>query len=253
MVFHYFFVFFIHNGMYFDYVGTKVYYKFSKRQENPVLLLLHGWGGNVHSFDMLGDLKKEFRVLEVDFPPFGKSEEGQDWSVFLYANMLISLCEKLNIEKCHILGHSFGGRIAILLGAIKKDLAQKIVLVGCAGMKPRRSLGYHIKVAIYKTKKRLGRDISNYGSKDFLSLSPNMKKTFLKIVNTHLEEYAKMLNGQVLIVYGDKDKETPLYMGKRLNKLIKNSSLVVMRDCSHFCYNEKPFEFCKLVEKFLKG
>ncbi len=239
--------------MYFDYIGTKVHYKFSKKQNGQVLILLHGWGGNINSFKQIEDLKKHFKVLEVDFPPFGKSEEGQEWSVFSYANMLISLCEKLKIEKCHILGHSFGGRIAILIGAIKKDLVDKMILVGCAGMKPRRSLKYYLKVANYNIRKKMGKDVSNFGSSDYRALSSNMKKTFSRIVNTHLEEYAKMLSQEVLIIFGDEDKETPLYMGKRLNKLIKNSSLVVMKKCSHFCYVEKPYEFCLLTKKFLRG
>lgn len=239
--------------MYFDYVGTKVHYRFSKKQGREVLVLLHGWGGSVNSFAPLEELKKDFRVLEVDFPPFGKSGEGQNWSVFSYANMLISLCDKLKIEKCHIFGHSFGGRIAILVGAIKKDMVDKIVLVGCAGMKPKRSLKYFLKVASFKIKKRLGKDVSKCGSSDYLSLSPNMKKVFSRIVNTHLEEYAKMLPQKVLIVSGDKDKETPLYMARRLKKLIKNSTLVVMKDCSHFCYLEKPYEFCLLAKEFLRS
>jgi len=239
--------------MYFDYVGTKVHYKFSKRQNAQVLILLHGWGGSMDSFKQIEELKKHFKVLEVDFPPFGKSEEGRDWSVFSYANMLISLCEKLKIEKCHILGHSFGGRIAILVGAIKKDLVEKIILVGCAGMKPKRNMAYFFKVANFKLQKRLGKDVSNFGSNDYRELSPNMKKTFSRIVNTHLEEYAKMLTQETLIVFGNEDKETPLYMGRRLNKLIKNSSLVVMKNCSHFCYAEKPYEFCSLAKKFLRG
>lgn len=230
-----------------------MHFKFSKKRGKRVLLLLHGWGGCINSFRPLEKLKEEFSVLEIDFPPFGKSEEGQDWNVFSYANMLISLCEHLKIEKCHILGHSFGGRIAILIGAIKKGMVEKIVLVGCAGMKPRRKLSYYLKVANYKLQKAFKKDLSKFGSSDYRSLSPNMKKTFSRIVNTHLEEYAKMLSQEVLIVFGDKDKETPLYMGKRLNGLIKNSRLVVMKDCSHFCYAEKPYEFCKLALDFLRG
>lgn len=240
--------------MLYNYVGTQVHYRFSKKKEGEVLLLLHGWQGNIKSFDCLKELKSKFRVLELDFPPFGKSDEPNGWNVFSYANMVISLCEHLKLTKCHILGHSFGGRIGILISAIKSSVeVDKLVLVDSAGLKPKRNLSYHLKNATYRMKKSLGLDVSNYGSPDYKLLSPNMKKTFSSIVSTHLEEYAKLIKQNTLIIVGENDTETPVYMAKRLNKLIKNSSLYIMKDTTHFCYLEKPYEFKKLVLNFLRG
>lgn len=238
--------------MYFYYAGTRVHYKYSKKKKGEVLLLLHGWGQDGNSFNALKALKRDFRALTVDFPPFGKSEEGQNWNVFSYANMVISLCEHLKIEKCHILGHSFGGRVGILLSVLQKNLVNRLVLVDSAGMKPKRKFSYYLKSFEYKIRRVFGFDTSHLGSSDYKKLSPNMKKTFSRIVSTYLEEYASMIEQKTLIVFGEKDKETPLYMGKRLNKLIKNSRLVVFKGCSHFSYLEKPYEFCKLVKAFLE-
>jgi len=252
-IFHEFFYYLINRGMYFYYAGTKVHYNFSKKKKGEALVLLHGWGGSISSFDAIKKLKDHYMVLIVDFPPFGKSEEGQEWNVFSYANMLISLCEHLKIEKCHILGHSFGGRVGILVSVIQKSLVKKIILVDSAGMKPRRKPFYYFKNLEYKIRKFFRFDTSQFGSSDYKALSPNMKKVFSRIVSTHLEEYASMITQETLLVFGEKDKETPLYMGKRLNKLIKNSKLIVFKGCSHFCYLERPYEFCKLVIEFLEG
>lgn len=238
--------------MYFNYVGTKVHYKFSKKKNAEVLILLHGWEGCADNFNGILELKKHYKTLEIDFPPFGKSGEPKGWNVFSYANMLISLCEHLNIKKCHILGHSFGGRVAILVSVIQKELVEKIVLVDSAGMKPKRKMGYYLKVTNYKLKKLFGRDVSKYGSADYKKLSENMKKTFSSIVNTYLEEYAKMITQPTMIVFGRNDKETPVYMAKRLKKLIPNSQLHIIEDASHFCFIDKPKEFCKVVNKFLR-
>ncbi len=239
--------------MYFKYVCTKVHYRFSKKQEGDVLVLLHGWGCNINAFKSLDMLRKKFRVLELSFPPFGKSEEPENWNIFSYANMVISLCEHLNIKKAHFLGHSFGGRVAILVSVIQRDLVEKLILVDSAGMKPRRKISYYIKTAKYKIKKRLGLKTKNFGSSDFKVLSPNMKKVFSSIVTTHLEEYAAIIKQNTLIVFGEKDKDTPIYMARRLNKLIENSKLVIFKDCGHFCYLEKPYEFCKIASDFLRS
>lgn len=239
--------------MFFNYSGTKVHYKCSGKREGKVLVLLHGWGCDIDAFKVVGSLKKDYKVVELSFPPFGKSDEPEGWNIFSYANMVISLCEHLNIEKACFLGHSFGGRVAILISVIQPQLVEKLVLVDSAGMKPRRKISYYIKTATYKVKKKLGLKIENLGSKDYVVLSPNMKRVFTSIVSTHLEEYASMIKQKTLIIFGEADKETPLYMARRLNKLIKNSTLVVMKNCGHFCYLEKPYEFNKLVTEFLRS
>ena len=239
--------------MFFKYARTRVQYKFSRKKSGDVLVMLHGWQCDINSFKMLESLKRKYRVLEVSFPPFGKSSEPINWNVFSYANMIISLCEHLNIKKAHFLGHSFGGRVSILVSVIQPELVGRLILVDSAGMKPRRKISYYIKTAKYKIKKKLGMNISKLGSMDYVSLSPNMKKVFSSIVSTHLDEYASMIKQKTLIVFGENDKETPLYMARRLNKLIKNSTLVVMEECSHFCFQEKPYEFCKIVKSFLRS
>ena len=239
--------------MLFNYVGTKVHYRLSRKKEGEVLVLLHGWGASMQSFSCLQELKKEYRFLEIDFPPFGKSEEPSAWNVFSYANMVISLCRHLGIQKCHILGHSFGGRVAILVSVIQTELVDKVILVDSAGMKPRRKLGYYFRLAEYKLKKKLGMEVSKCGSPDYRNLSLNMKRVFLSIVSTHLEEYAKLMKQKTLIVFGENDTETPLYMARRLNRLIANSTLVVFDNCSHFCFQEKPHEFCKTTLQFLRN
>ncbi len=239
--------------MFYCYDNTKIYYRFKKKKNAQTLVLLHGWGANGKSFSMLSYLKRDYQTLEIDFPPFGKSEEAQGWNVFSYANMVISLCQHLKIDKCHILGHSFGGRVAILISAFQKELVDKVVLVDSAGMKPKRKHSYYFKKMEFWLRKRFGLDTSLMGSSDYRSLSPNMKKTFSRIVSTHLEEYASLMKQKTLIIFGKNDKETPVYMAKRLNKLIKNSHLIIIEGCGHFCFQEKPHKFCLKVGQFLRS
>lgn len=243
----------INKAMVFDYVGTKVFYKINRKKDKPFLVFLHGWQGSLTNFQNLTRLKSRYSTLQIDFPPFGKSKEPKDWNVFSYANMVISLCEHLKIKNAYFLGHSFGGRICILVGIIKPELASRLILVDSAGVKPKRKIGYYLKKTKFTMLKLLGCDTSMIGSKDYIVLNSNMKKTFSSIVSTTLEEYACKLEQKTLIVFGERDRETPIYMAKKLQKCIKNSTLYIMKNCGHFCFLEKPFEFCEVVLDFLEG
>lgn len=192
-------------------------------------------------------------VLMVDFPPFGKSDKSiLDWNIFTYAGMLMSLCEHLSIEKADFLGHSFGGRIAIIISAVKRSLVRSLVLVDSAGMKPRRKIRYYFRLFSFKIRRYLHLKTSGYGSKDYMALSPEMQQTFKSIVGTYLEVYAKKIFVPTLIVWGKKDKETPLYMAKRLNRLIKDSRLEIIDNGGHFSFLDCPLEFFSIVYQFLE-
>ena len=78
-----------------------------------------------------------------------------------------------------------------------------------------------------------------------------MKKSFIKIVNEHLDGYLDKITNPTLLIYGSEDEETPLYMAKRFNKGIKNSRLSVYEGAGHFCFIDKPLKFNLEVKEFL--
>ncbi len=236
--------------MFYNYNGTKIYYKLIGADLKRTVLLLHGWGRSHEDFDGLAELFSGRSFLAIDFPPFGKSAKDiEGWGIFTYAQMVMSLCEHLNIKSVDIVAHSFGGRVATILSAVECSFVHSCVLVGSAGMKPKRGIKYHCKVFKYKFCKKMGKNLQNQGSPDYQALSPEMKKTFVNVVETHLEEYAKQIKTKTLIVWGMEDKETPLYMAKRLNKLIKNSHLELLNG-GHFAFKENKYRFFNLVKKF---
>ena len=237
--------------MKYEYRDCKIFYKFIDRKSEAVNIFLHGWGSDHKALLFCKDLTKG-SCLFVDFPPFGQSDKRPvDWNIFTYANMLIALCRSLNIKKYNLVGHSFGGRIAIILAVLCKDEVKSLVLVDSAGVKPRRSLSYYIKVGTYKIKKKLKLDVSNYGSCDYLALDKNMRKVFNSVVNTHLDEFLPYIKCDSLIIFGKQDKTTPIYMAKRLHKKIKNSSLIVLEDAGHFCFVDRKLEFSENLKNFL--
>ncbi len=237
--------------MIYNYNGVNVYYTFfNKKSRNPIILL-HGWGSNCEIFNEIVKSFPDKSFLAVDFPPFGKSDSVvEGWGIFTYVSMLISLCEHLGIEQCNLVGHSFGGRVAIIFSAIKCTDVQSCVLIDSAGMKPKYSIKRQFKIIKYKLKKYFGKSVENMGSKDYLALSPEMRKTFINIVNTFLEGYCEMITAKTMIIWGENDTETPIYMAKKLNKKIRNSRLEILNDAGHFSFLDCPLQTYRLLKEF---
>ncbi len=240
--------------MEFIYRDVKIFYKLKNRKKYVTNIYLHGWGQNWKSLEFCDDYLRNENSLFVDFPPFGESgKDIKDWSIFTYANMIVRLIEKLNLENVNLIGHSFGGRVSIIVSSILKNRVNKLVLVDSAGMKPRRNLKYRFDVFRYKLRKKLGKNISNFGSDDYKNLNSDAKKVFVNIVNTNLESFLPMIKCRTIILFGEKDNVTPIYMAKRLNKGIKNSKLCLIRNAGHFCFVDKRFEFVNLLKEFVEG
>lgn len=230
------------------------------QKKNTAIIFLHGWGGS--SVSWLGTAKimanLGFYSVVVDFAGFGKSAEPKTpFGVEDYMNEVVALVKSLNLTHLYVVGHSFGGRVAIMLTASKKLNVDKLVVVDSAGVLPRRGLIYKIKVKKYKwLKKKVecgkceAEKLNGYGSSDYVGLSPIMKQTFIKVVNQDLVPYAKKISTETLIVWGKKDKDTPMYMAKKLQKAIAGSSLVVLSS-GHYCYIDNSKDFIDELYAFL--
>ena len=183
--------------------------------------MLHGYLSSKESFAyQINALKLHFRVIAIDFSGFGLSPEPPyPFSVLDYANEVIALIDKLGVKTYSIIAHSFGGRVAVKIASRDKRL-NKLILTGSAGIKPRRKPSYYFKVWAYKLlKKFVSKErLKNFGSSEYKTLSPVMKKSYVKIVNEHLNKEYKQIKNPTLIIFGENDRETPLYMAKKIKK-----------------------------------
>ena len=91
--------------------------------------------------------------------------------------------------------------------------------------------------------------LEKFGSDDYKQLNDIMKQTFVKVVNEDLSDDARKISIPTLLVWGKKDKDTPLYMGKTFNKLIKNSKLIILNG-GHYCHIENLQEYSKICMQF---
>lgn len=213
---------------------------------------MHGWGGSCDSFRGLAlFLSKKFRVTLVDFYGFGSTPEAiVPITLDDYVLSIVRIMREYKMSDVTLVCHSFGGRVGIKLAAKYGYMVEKLILVDSAGVKPRRGIIYFYKVLTHKILNKLKVE-HNFGSEDYKKLSGTMRETFKNIVNEDLTPILSKINIRTLIIWGDKDKDTPIYMGKKLYKKIKGSELIIFEGCGHFTYVERHRAFCDIVNNFL--
>ncbi len=219
------------------------------------ILLLHGWGANKECFaKIIEELSTDFTVYAIDFLGFGASNDVlASYTIFDFAKDVERFINIIIGKPTIILGHSFGGRVCMILG--QKECVKSIIFVNSAGLFYRKSLKTRFKIWCYKRRKRMNNNYSNadikkFGSADYVEASPTLRRVMVRVVNTYLDDYAKKIDKPTLIIWGKKDKITPFYMAKTLHKYIKCSTIVSING-GHFCFLEDSKAFCASIFKFL--
>lgn len=246
-----------------DIDNTRIFYVESGK--GYPLVLLHGWGCDSIIFKHIQTFFSEwFRVVAIDFPGFGKSDTPDEpWDIYKYANITKKTIQALKLEKPILLGHSFGGRVSLIIAP--EIQSKKIILTGSAGIKPKRPLKYYIKVYSYKALKQLlnlpglkakrEEILEKYrqkaGSQDYKNAKPIMKQILVKVVNEDLRHLMPKISSPTLLLWGENDTATPLADGKNMEKLIPGSGLVIIKNAGHYCFIEKQNEFLIIANNFL--
>ena len=222
--------------------------------EGQAILLLHGWGSNANVFiDLQTALSESFKVFALNFPGFGGSDEPQaGWSCHEYANWVVTFMQKLHIDNPIVLGHSFGGRIALILN--DRVQLSRLILTGSAGLifkKKKTEIAKYIHRFLKKgILRKVG--IRLFGSSDYKNATPQMREILKKVISEDLEGYARKVCIPTLLVWGENDTETPLAMGRKFNELISHSRLEVIRNGGHYCFLDNKNAFFKLVNTFIR-
>lgn len=220
------------------------------------VVLLHGWGQNIAMMKPIGDrLQKNHRITILDFPGFGESEEPKTaLTVYDYCEILEELLKKLKVKKPVIMGHSFGGRIAIIYAS--RNEVEKVVLFGSPCI--RKEVKPSLKLRMLKSLKKIpginkleGFAKNHMGSRDYKNASEIMKKILVNVVNEDLSEYAKKINVPTLLIWGDRDTEAPVEDAKELEKIIPDAGLIVLPNSTHYAYLENLPQVINILNNFL--
>lgn len=242
-----------------------VAFNFSAEGDGLPVVLMHGWGCDHTTLARIErQLTPFFKVYSVDFPGFGKSGEPQTvWGVDDYARLMEEFMRREGIERPILLGHSFGGRVGILL-ASRNDV-RKLILVDAAGIKPRHSFSYYAKVYTYKAVKRMlplicGREkgealLNRYrkrvGSSDYSDASVRMRQILSRVVNEDLKFALPKIACPALLIWGEADTATPIADARVMEKLIPDAGLVSFPGVGHYSFLENPYQFDAVLGSFL--
>jgi pimeloyl-ACP methyl ester carboxylesterase len=239
--------------------------KYEDEGEGHVILILHGWRRSMSDFDEITKiLKNNYRIIRVDLPGFGETQmPSKTWKLDDYVDFIKSFIEKLEIKPYTLVGHSFGGRIIIKGTAEKKLEAEKIILISAAGVKMdafRKKIFQllakigdivsYIPPLIF-VRKKLKHKFYKIIDSDYLE-SGNMKEVFKAVIEEDLTSFAKEIKKDTLLIWGDKDIQTPLKDGKFLNSLIADSRLEIIPNCGHFVHQEEPQKVADIISNFVR-
>lgn len=230
-------------------LGVEIEYETYGTGSTPVLLL-HGWGGNLKSLSSFGNmLKNNFCVHALTFPT---QAHNQPLDMPFYVMLIKKFIEENNLLNCIVICHSFGARVALMLAA-QTNYISKLVVIAGAGIKPKFNLITWLKIKIYKLKKKLNLLSKNkvYGSADYKQLNNVQKQTFNNVISFDITKYCYYISCPTLLIWGNKDAQTPIYMAKKLQRIIKNSKLVIMKNCGHFVFEENFTQCFDEIERFL--
>ncbi len=224
------------------------------------IIFLHGWRSESSVWKNLAKNlpSREFMSYLIDLPGFGESPAPKvAFGVQDYARLVNNFAEKQGVKSAIIVGHSFGGRIGIVLAAKYPDLVGKLVLVDSAGIKkeyPGREKMAKIVKPLFKPKFMHGLRQKIYkriGSEDYLA-TPALTETYLKVINQDLTSELSKIVQPTLLIWGADDVATPVSDAKIMKEKINNSKLEILEHAGHFSFLDQPEKFRRIFENYIK-
>lgn len=224
-----------------------------------VLLVLPGWKRPASEWIAVSkNLSDEYKIILLDLPGFGVSALPKStFGVYEYADFVKKFLEKLKIEKCTVIGHSFGGRLGIVLAAEGK-MVDKLILVDSGGIEQKSfytKLVGILRVFFYpilailpiSTKTRISNMIGSVDYKD----SGEMRKIFVKIVNQDLTVLLPKIKVPTVIIWGDRDNQLPVSETKIFKKEISGAKARIVWGAGHDPHLQKPEQLINILKEIL--
>lgn len=234
---------------------------------NQKLLILPGWGSNSQRWQKVKELLQEkgIEVLILDLPGFGFTPSPpKPWGRDDYLNWIFQQIKEKNWQKFNLLGHSFGGGLAVKMAAENPNLIEKLILISPAIIKRKSLKTYLFYWFAYFGKKIFSLPLLEKlqpqaqwfiyklaGTSDYYLADRIMKETMKKIAKENLEIILEKVKVPTLILWGKRDDVLPLKDAYKIKEKIKNSKLKILPRSKHSPHREEPEELAERIIKFL--
>jgi pimeloyl-ACP methyl ester carboxylesterase len=240
--------------------GLPVSYTEKNPKSKKTLIILHGWAHHSALWqNLIDNLETKDRIIALDLPGFGNTPlYPQTAGVKEYSEFVFHFIQKQKIKNPIILGHSFGGQIAIRYALDHGNHLDSLILVSPAGVRLRSQ---KTKLMIFLSKQinniklvlprpLLKRLIRIFTSNDYLDAAQEYKEILKLILDDDYSPRLKDISAPTHIIWGDGDMEIA-YNGKLMHEQIPNSTLDVMYGADHNPHLKKATELAAIMSKYL--
>lgn len=240
----------------FTYNDVSVNYEFIDNKKDLTLIYLHGWGQNIEMMIPIAKpFTKDYNVLIIDLPGFGKSSEPKSiWSLDDYSELIHEFVKQLKLKKVVLIGHSFGGKISIVYAS--KYKVEKLILLSSPYKVEIKKQPFKVKVLKRLAKFPGFKNLANYfkkkiGSTDYKNASPMMRDILVKHVNTDLTDELKKISAPTIIIWGTNDVTVDISSAYEIEKLIKDAAVIAYEGLTHFAYLEDKQKTINIIKSFI--
>lgn len=259
--------------------GVKIHYEvFEGKNPKKTLVFIHGFGGSLRAFDPIVNKFKQdqYKLINIDLRSHGKSErpkKSYQYGLNYFINDLILILHKEKAEQVTLIGHCFGGVLALGFAINYPYLLQSLVLINVSYKAPDLSkmiyryfpmkgliffmlkffpnvyLKNYPAYAKYENSgdfnpKRIGSDVLHTSPKSYLYIAR-------EIVNFNFAHKLSKIKNNVLLIHGEKDKIFPLKGVFELHKKLVYSKLSVIKKGNHLTVLNNQAELVNIIKKSL--
>jgi pimeloyl-ACP methyl ester carboxylesterase len=227
----------------------------------PLIVALHGWGRDRHDFR---DALSGYRHIRADLPGFGLSPPPPEaWGAADYAACLAAALDECGLpEPAVVVGHSFGGRVAVCLAAARPDLAGSLVLCGVPLLRgpgrARPPLGYRLARSAARARllpaRRFEAIRAARGSADYNAATGVMREVLVTVVNESYEAQLRAITAPVALLWGARDRAVPPAMVDRARALLPGPvTAEVVDGAGHDVHLQEPARLTSMISAVLAG
>ncbi len=208
-------------------------------------LILHGWGSHKEIMKQaFANYLPQYRHIYVDMPGFGKSATDAVLTTEIYASVLSCFLEAIDARADLVAGHSFGGKVALLLDP------KLLILLSSAGIVVPKPVSVRLKIALFKLLKPFGgtRLRKLFASADAREMPQNMYETFKNVVDEDFSDRFAARKGPALLFWGISDTATPLWTGRKIAGLMPQAKLFEMEG-DHYFFLKQGGKIADIIAK----
>lgn len=239
------------------------------KKDTPIIIL-HGWRLSEERFNPLLEVlnSQGFIVDCPDLPGFGKTPPPlRAWTLDDYVRYIVDYIDKKHYKKVVIIGHSFGGRVGVMLAVRHPELVRALMLTGTPGLPTESQLKKKFFLLLAKTGntllslpilahfKAMGRKIlyKAAGTWDYYHAQGYLRETFQNIIAFDLAPLFPQIKTPTLVIWGKEDTIVPEKIGKKMAALIPNAEWLSIPTTNHALPYQAAEKFANEVERFLKS